>query len=1255
VGVLARAHARIALTAEALEAVVDLETSDPNAIVQAAYAAQTALDWPTALRHWERLRTAHPDYPLAYTAAATALRELGELDAAEHLAEQAVTRFPDVASAAVVWAEQAERRQDWPGAAERWAAVRQRFPRDGHGYVRGAHALQQFGRLAESDLVLQEGRRQCPTDPWVMATWGYFAQHHLDLDEAMRRWRDVREFVPHHPVGFSGAALTLRDRRRFVEAEAMTAGAMARFPDDPGGVVDYASIADAAGDWLEAVRRWDIVRRRFPDQQAGYTRGAVALAATGRQDEADTLLTEAANRFRDQPSFLFECARVSQARQNWAGADQLWTQARERFPQHLEPWVEGARVRLALGALDQAEALLGEAQTRFPADPTLAVAAADLAQRRGDWPLAVTRWQAVRAARPGEVLGIVELSRALQRVSRIDEADTVLADAMVQFPARPPIALAWAELAMQRELWPEAVRRWETVRQQVADEPQVFVRHAEALDRAGRSPDAEALLAQAADRFPDQPGPRIAWADLASRGNDWAEAVARWEQVRQRFPGEVRSWIENANALANTARPDAAETLFQDALSRFPASLEVMLHWALLGNRHQATDVALQRWERLRDTFPDQPQGYVFGAYALQDSNHPDAAETLITAALQRFPANAEILRAAGEIALRRGAIAVAADRFRIAAERLPADLTLMRRWVEALASLQRQDEARAVLETALRIWPSDRDFLLRRVRLEILLGHPDTAVAVWRAAIAGQEPSWPLGYELGWTMFSEGLPPEMARTVLRFLVRQPDTGARDWLPVLAAMVHLRGLRPPLAHLARDTLDAEPDLAGDPATLDVLRAALLYEYTDADMQRFLRDYAARGRTALTAHMFCQNYWKAKPDGFARFTGAFEQYMAARWQDPSWINAANATEVLACLNFAAVHSDAEYARLVQAMRERLDLPALQAAGLHTIPGVVGTIGQLARIDAPAVLSAPQRLRIAVCVSGQLRGYPQALATWGHLGLQQHDVSVFVHVWQAIGRNWQKIWLFAQTNQFLWDTLVGGSSVPFLRDRFPRLAAAALAVAGDNVASVADLRAAYGTDFVRIEDDTRDQFRFRHNLWKMHYKVEQAHRFAREDGRTFDLMIRIRPDRSFRPGAAPDWAAIRAVSAARNVVFADFPSTFTERQTWLGDQFAAGTPEVMDVYSSVWSAMETCTRAGAFPPDMPDQIRPHSNLFYHCFHHGLLGRTMPDLAFGDLLDPVMLSVADVLRLAREDVGSRTPDEFDRQFLAAAEAAA
>lgn len=1236
---------------------VEIALSDPNAAYDAARQAHDARDWPRAATLWQQLRTVRPDHPLGYTDGTIALREIGDLVSAEAVIAEGLIRCPEFHGCYMVWADLAMRRRDWPEATIRWAEARRRFPKDGQGYVHGAHALQQLGRMDDADRVLEQGRAAIPNDPWVLATWGYFAQHHRDTEEALRRFEIVRRQVPHHPAGYVSAAITLRDRQRYQEAEAILAGALLRFPNDASPAIDFASIAQARGDRDEAIDRWRVVRERYPDHPAGYTHAMAALRTAGRGEEAEALLASALERFPNNPHLYFEHAWAAHGRGDRAEVARRWAVARERFPGELVPYVEHARALLALDRRVEADATIDEGRRRFPADLGVAVAWADLAMRRRDWPEAAARWQTVRTLFPNDAHAVTECGRALLDAGRPDDADALLGDAAARFSDHAGIARAWADVAMRRHLWAEAVSRWAIVRERFPDRADGFAEGARALRMAGRTEEAEQLLDAASERFPAEASIRFAWAELASARGDWIEAHRRWDAVRARFPHESRAWNECANALTNGGRTDEADAVLREALAVVSGNLEIVFNWALHAARFLAPAEAAERWRQMRETFPDQTTGYTFGAHTLQDGGRTSDAEALIAIAAARFPNNPDVSRNAAEIAAKRGDFGIAADRFAAAVRDNPNDVATRRRWIEVLDALQRFEEVRDVLTSALDMWPGERVFLDRLIRLDIKTGRLQAAFARWRSVTEQPELAGDLGFDLAWALYCAEGPADIARATLLYLLRQPDSGSRDWLPKLAGMVQARGPKPDLFHDARRIVAESADSPSDPATMDVLRCALLLEYSDADIIRFLRDYVGKGRAALTAHLFCQNYWKAKPGAFGRFVSVFERYLAAKLDDPSWIRPDNATEMLGYLNFAAVHSDDAYARLVGVLRGRLDLAAMQSLGLPTIGGVVGTIALSARIDplpAPGVHSE-RRLRIAVCVSGQLRGYRQAVPTWSALALGQHDVSYYVHVWKGIGRNWERLWGFARPNPALFGMLQGPNGLPFLRERFPLLAAAAEARAIDSEsADTVTLREIFRTDHVQIENDDRDMFRNKVNLWKMPYMVEQAHKLARSEGREFDLMIRMRPDRTFEPGPVPDWHAVHAYSRARRVVFTDMPYMFTERQTWMGDQYAAGTQDVMDVYSHLHSDMETYTRTGSFPPDVPEHIRPHTNLFFTCFYRGVLGRPMPGVSFGPLLDRAMLTVADVYRSVRDDVSGRPMDDLDRQMIAACEAA-
>ena len=54
------------------------------------------------------------------------------------------------------------RRRDWALASERWGELRRTFPDDASGYVRGAAALRNAGRLDEAEALAREAVSRFP-------------------------------------------------------------------------------------------------------------------------------------------------------------------------------------------------------------------------------------------------------------------------------------------------------------------------------------------------------------------------------------------------------------------------------------------------------------------------------------------------------------------------------------------------------------------------------------------------------------------------------------------------------------------------------------------------------------------------------------------------------------------------------------------------------------------------------------------------------------------------------------------------------------------------------------------------------------------------------------------------------------------------------------------------------------------------------------------------------------------------------------
>jgi hypothetical protein len=116
-----------------------------------------------------------------------------------------------------------------------------------------------------------------------------------------------------------------------------------------------------------------------------------------------------------------------------------------------------------------------------------------------------------------------------------------------------------------------------------------------------------------------------------------------------------------------------------------------------------------------------------------------------------------------------------------------------------------------------------------------------------------------------------------------------------------------------------------------------------------------------------------------------------------------------------------------------------------------------------------------VRIAICVSGQLRGYQKALATWKSL-LALADCEVFIHCWKNVGQSEpnpgrKHLPFEGDSFQAAYRAHCMDATAEHVRARYSKLF---FALQSDAVASAAELRSAYGTEHVVIEDDRSPKF-------------------------------------------------------------------------------------------------------------------------------------------------------------------------------------
>ena len=315
--------------------------------LEAAEMARNRGDNLAALQIFAELREQFPEHPAPHLRPVAILSQLRRFDEAERLLAEGAARFPNEPGFAIERAWLAHRRGDRAEAIGRWEGVRSAMPEHHVGYTGGALTLRDAGRFAEAEALLEEAMKRFPDDLAPRADYAWVAQIARDWPEALRRWEEVRRRHPEEPVGFTAGAITLRELSRFDEADALLADAIARFPERPAPLVEYAWLASAQRDWLEAARRWALVRERFPDAGETYLRGAQAYSALWRYDEAEALLAEALNRFPQDSGIACEYAWLAYQRHELDEAARRfetvrrWFRCRDRLyrrcPGHARP------------------------------------------------------------------------------------------------------------------------------------------------------------------------------------------------------------------------------------------------------------------------------------------------------------------------------------------------------------------------------------------------------------------------------------------------------------------------------------------------------------------------------------------------------------------------------------------------------------------------------------------------------------------------------------------------------------------------------------------------------------------------------------------------------------------------------------------------------------------------------------------------------------------------------------------------------
>jgi hypothetical protein len=311
-------------------------------------------------------------------------------------------------------------------------------------------------------------------------------------------------------------------------------------------------------------------------------------------------------------------------------------------------------------------------------------------------------------------------------------------------------------------------------------------------------------------------------------------------------------------------------------------------------------------------------------------------------------------------------------------------------------------------------------------------------------------------------------------------------------------------------------------------------------------------------------------------------------------------------------------------------------------------------------APPGIKILARPRIAVCISGQLRGFRHCHSTIDNLGLSGYSHDIFVSSWTRVGGRIpsfdqaSRIFPFRFAKAFCETLLTIGEQEFYAR--YPSLKRL---IESDEDVSVAELKMHYRTSSVDLEDDRSKPFSDYSSIAKMHYKLYRCFSLIKDARKNYDMIIRIRPDLLIPSNLSLDWDDLYYRSLEDKTVFADFGTYISPKViSWnfghiiplmIGDLFAAGAISWMDKYMNSFS--ENFNLCNKDIISLPRGFMPHTTLSRILMYHGISVENFPACSLGakDLIEHRAITSSEIKQALKTDIERRAMDAADYALFA------
>jgi tetratricopeptide (TPR) repeat protein len=297
-------------------------------------------------------------------------------------------------------------------------------------------------------------------------------------------------------------------------------------------------------------------------------------------------------------------------------------------------------------------------------------------------------------------------AREEREAGRVNEARAILESAALRFPEAAPVRHDLARLAEAGRDWVAAERWWRSFAALRPAEGWVIPPLAHAIRLQGRFAEAEALVAEALDRFPSEAPVFVEYARIADMRRDWFEAGARWSTVAERFPDAWEGLTGKARALREQGHLEEAHALLQLAAERFPTATGPIDELARVAEASRDWAAAECRWRESLALRPGPWWSTVGLVKALCEQGRLPEGEAILFEELRLTPHEPWRFVEYARLAERSAAWEEAAERWRMVRKYFPEMWEGSGGLARSLRELGKLDEAEAMLISELDRFP---------------------------------------------------------------------------------------------------------------------------------------------------------------------------------------------------------------------------------------------------------------------------------------------------------------------------------------------------------------------------------------------------------------------------------------------------------------------------------------------------------------------------------------------------------------------